>query len=503
MALATIDSCALVGISAPPVIVEVHLSRGLPSFSIVGMPETAVKESRDRVRSAIINSGFDFPNRRIAVNLAPADLPKEGSRFDLPIAIGVLVASGQVPKNSVKDKIFVGELALSGVLRSTRGSLVTALSLQDDNKILVLPSDSAREAALVKRISVWAVDSLIGLADILNGYSDPSPQVTENVTRLKKYKDMSDVVGQTLAKKALEISASGNHSVLMLGSPGSGKTMLATRLPGILPELGEQEALESAAIMSLARDQFDIDNWKARPFQSPHHSASCASLTGGGSIPKPGEITRAHNGVLFLDELTEFSRKTLDTLREPIENGYIDIARVALNIRFPCRFLLIAAANPCKCGYLGDPSGICKCSSEQVQQYMSRLSGPLLDRIDIQLQINGVEHQELRLKSPHGETSRVVRSRVEQAHARQLDRQGKFNSELSSQEIHIYCPLDSAEQKLLEQVFIKLHLSARGYHRILKLARTIADSSGSVKIAREHLSLAINLRHLDRRLVGN
>jgi magnesium chelatase family protein len=503
MALATIHSCALIGISAPPVIVEVHLSRGLPGFYIVGMPETAVKESRDRVRSAIINSGFDFPNRRIAVNLAPADLPKEGSRFDLPIAIGVLVASGQVPEHSVKAKVFVGELALSGALRDTRGSLVTALSLRDDSRTLVLPTDSAREAALVLNLSIWPVESLVELADILNGNSVPNPREPVTATRQKQYKDMSDVVGQTVAKKALEIAASGNHSVLMLGSPGSGKTMLAIRLPGIFPELGDEEALESAAIMSLTPNEFNINNWKTRPFRSPHHSASSASLTGGGSIPKPGEITRAHNGVLFLDELTEFSRKTLDALREPIESGYINISRVALNLRFPCKFLLVAAANPCKCGYLGDPSGICKCSVEQVQQYMSRLSGPLLDRIDIQLQISGVEHQDLKLQSPHGESSKVIQSRVEQARSCQLDRQGKFNSELSSEEIHTYCPLEPAEQQLLEQVFVKLHLSARGYHRILKLARTIADTSGSVKINREHLSLAINLRHLDRRMFGS
>ena len=502
MALATIYSCALIGISAPSVIVEVHLSRGLPGFSIVGMPETVVKESRDRVRSAIINSGFDFPNRRISANLAPADLPKEGSRFDLPIAIGVLVASGQVSEDSVKDKVFVGELALSGALRDTTGSLVTALSIRNNNLILVLPSDSAREASLVQNILVWPVSSLIELADILNGNSVAKPAEPGNSTNQYHYKDMSDVVGQTVAKKALEIAASGNHSVLMLGSPGAGKTMLATRLPGICPALSEDEALESAAIMSLSRSEFNINNWKIRPFRSPHHSASCASLTGGGSVPKPGEITRAHNGVLFLDELTEFSRKTLDSLREPMESGYVDISRVALNIRFPCKFLLIAAANPCKCGYLGDPSGICKCSAEQVQHYMSRLSGPLLDRIDIQLQVSGVVHQDLIIKSPHGETSQVIRSRVQKARSRQLVRQGKLNSELNNEEIHTYCALDTAEQQLLEQVFVKLHLSARGYHRILKLARTIADTSESQKINREHLSLAISLRHLDRKMLG-
>lgn len=503
MALATIQSRAQVGISAPSVSVEVHLSRGLPSFSIVGLAETAVKESRDRVRSAILNSGFEFPNQRISVNLAPADLPKVGGRFDLPIAIGVLAASGQVPENTLKNKVFIGELALSGEMRAVSGSLTTALSLCGTDNQLVLPLKSANEASIVKGISVFPFNSLIELCGALNGLAEFKGWDNDVISLINNYPDISDINGQIVAKKALEIAASGNHSMIMIGSPGAGKTMLANRLCGIMPDLSDEKALETAAIASITDSKFEIESWRRRPFRTPHHSASAGALIGGGSIPQPGEITRAHNGILFLDELIEFQKYVLESMREPMESGYVDITRVSSHSRFPAKFLLIAAANPCKCGYFADPSGICRCTPEQVKKYLSKLSGPLLDRIDIQIKIDGVDRKDLTKDGPFGESSVDVRKRVTVTHQIQMDRQGKMNNDLDSKELKKFCYLTGNIKTYLDYVFAKLPISARGYFRVLKLARTIADIENSKEISKENISMAINLRHLDRVLLLN
>ena len=363
MSLATTYSRAEVGTSAPEVVVEAHLSRGLPSFSVVGLPETAVKESRDRVRGAIINCGFEFPQQRIIVNLAPADLPKEGGRFDLPIAVGILAASNQIPKEQIKDKVFLGELALSGSLRAIRGALIAAVSMLNEDSVLVLPEECVTEATMVRDVDVKGVRTLTQLCAILNGMDSfpPSPSYPERSKPV--FPDISDIVGQKMAKKALELCAAGSHSMLMMGPPGTGKTMLASRLPGLLPDLTEQEALETAAIYSATHQGFDPAAWMVRPFRSPHHSASGAALAGGGSIPKPGEISLAHNGVLFLDELPEFDSRTLELLREPMESGVIYISRAAGKIKYDARYLFIGASNPCKCGYYGDPSGRCRCDT--------------------------------------------------------------------------------------------------------------------------------------------
>ena len=499
MSLAVVSSRAQVGTHAPEVTVEVHLSRGLPAFSIVGLPETAVKESKDRVRGAILNSNFEFPSMRISVNLAPADLPKVGGRFDLPIALGVLAASNQIPASSLLNRVFLGELALSGELREISGGLTSALSLRNTDLELILPIKSAYQANLVDGVNVFGVESLCKLTSILNGMENFSAVPAFTPSKRPSYPDMNEIVGQSFSKYALEVAASGAHSMLMMGSPGSGKTMIAHRLPGILPLMNEEEGLETAAIMSLVDNNWHTENWLARPFRSPHHSASGAALIGGGSIPRPGEISLAHNGVLFLDELTEFGQKSLDLLREPMEAGYVNISRAALQLQFQSQFMFIGAANPCKCGYYGDPSETCQCTPDQVQRYLSRLSGPLLDRIDIQLRVTGINHQELKATGPHGESSKVIRLRVMKTRERQLNRQGKLNSELSSTEIQHHCKLSDQETDFLEQIFIKLRLSARGYHRILKLARTIADMNDSVNIEKAHLSSAVTLRYLDKK----
>ena len=502
MSLAVLYSRALSGIQAPLVTVETHIANGLPSFTIVGLPDTEVKESKDRVRSALQNAQFKIPPQRITVNLAPADLPKESGRFDLPIALGILAATGQIPSDRLDQYEWAGELALTGELRPIHGALAMTYNASQSGRSFVLPQQNAAEAALVNNATIYGAQSLLQICAHLTGQT-PLPIYRNgagNVTGKQdaSYPDLDDVKGQAHAKRALEIAAAGGHSLLMIGPPGTGKSMLATRFPGILPPMTEAEALESAAIQSLAFGSFNIENWKKRPYRAPHHTASGVALVGGGSHPRPGEISLAMHGVLFLDELAEFDRKVLEVLREPLESGKITISRAARQAEFPARFQLITAMNPCPCGYLGHPSGRCHCTPDQIARYRGRISGPLLDRIDMQIEVPAVPQQELMKQQITGEKSRTIRQRVEKAHQLQLNRQGKTNSNLSVKEIDQHCALDSASENLLKHAINRLNLSARAYHRILKLARTIADLAGSEKITNQYIAEAIQYRRLDK-----
>jgi len=504
MNLAIVRTRAKSGVSAPQVLVETHLSNGLPGLSIVGLPETAVKESKDRVRSAILNSGFEFPARRITINLAPADLPKDGGRFDLPIALGILAASGQIPLERLEGLEFLGELALSGALRPVSGVLPAAIQCQRVGRGLLLPRRNLAEAALVSEISLYTANTLLEVCHLLTGEAPLEPYVpesTESRPATSSGPDLADIKGQYQARRALEVAAAGCHNLLFYGPPGTGKTMLASRLPSILPPLTEEEALEAAAVASVAGMEIRADSWRLRRFRAPHHTASAVALVGGGTHPRPGEISLAHHGVLFLDEFPEFDRKVLEVLREPLESGEISIARAASRLSLPARFQLVAAMNPCPCGYQGHPRIQCTDSLHQVQRYRQKISGPLLDRIDLHVEVPAVTAQDLQ-NAPAGESSAQVRERVILARERQQARQGKPNQYLSSRELEAHCRLGPAEQRLLESAMNRLALSARAYHRIIRVARTLADLAELEHPEGPQVMEALGFRSLDRKVMA-
>ena len=495
MNFAVTYSRAQQSIHAPLVTVEAHISPGLPQFSIVGLPETGIKESRDRVRSAIITSNFEFPYRRITINLGPADLPKEGARFDLATALAILSATQQIPPLS-EDYEFIGELALSGEIRGVSGILSAAIAAKKAKKILIIPEQNAAEAALVQDLSFYSAKHLLQVCAHFKRERLLTLHPTSTITGdLNTYPDIQDVKGQASAKRALLIAAAGGHNLLMSGPPGTGKTMLASRLPGILPPLSQDEALEIATLQSLKGIDLKVDTFYQRPFRTPHHTSSAVSLVGGGSNPKPGEISLAHQGVLFMDELPEFDRKVLEVLREPIESGKINIARAQQQVTYPAEFQLIAAMNPCPCGYLGSRIKSCRCSAQQIQRYRAKLSGPFLDRIDLYIEVADLPDTLLISSAPNNEdSSERLRSLVIKARTLQLARQGKLNKNLSGKEIEQHCALSMEQQIWLQNAFNQLQLSARALHRLLKVARTIADLETSPGIEMLHLTEALNLR---------
>jgi len=501
LSLAIVHSRAQNGLSAEAVTVEVHLAPGLPGLAIVGLPEAAVRESRDRVRAAIVNSGYQFPNRRITVNLAPADLPKEGGRFDLPIALGVLAASGQIPPERLATLEVLGELSLTGEIRAVRGALPAALKCTETGRGLLIPTANVAEATLAEAATVYGASTLGALCTELHegklAKAASAPRMEAHVSG----PDLSDVRGQLPARRVLEIAAAGGHSLLMAGPPGSGKSMLAQRLPGLLPPLTHDEALAVAAIASIGLDGFDPSCWGRRPYRSPHHTASAVALVGGGGNPRPGEITLAHGGILFLDELPEFERRVLEVLREPLESGRITISRAARQVDFPARFQLVAAMNPCPCGYLGDAgagAGRCRCAPDQVARYRGRLSGPLLDRIDLHVFVPRLEPAALAsVAPPDNESSATVRERVCAARRLQQARAGMVNALLGPKELDRDAVLDEPSRQLLLTAMNRLGLSARAFHRVLKVARTIADLAAAERLAVPHVAEALRYRPVE------
>ena len=519
MSLAVLKSRALAGMEAPAVSVEVHLANGLPGIAIVGLPDTEVREAKDRVRAALQNSGFDIPARRITINLAPADLPKESGCFDLPIALGILAASRQIRDDALHRHEFAGELSLSGELRPVRGALAMAFAMArqnsgqssdqsgsqmrgemrgqmpDEMPAFILPLANADEAALVEAAAILPARTLLEVCAHFADAPD-SPKLARHrgakLARLPSYPDFAEVKGQQHAKRALEVAAAGAHSVLLVGPPGAGKSMLAARLPGLLPPMSETEALESAAVQSLAGG-FAPERWRQRPFRSPHHTTSGVALVGGGNLPRPGEVSLAHHGILFLDELPEFDRRVLEVLREPLESGSITISRAARQADFPARFQLVAAMNPCPCGWLGHASGKCRCTPDAVLRYQGRVSGPLLDRIDIQLAVAAMAPDDMAAQAG-GEPSAAIAQRVARAHARQLERQGHANGHLAPGEIDRYCAPDEAGRRLLHDAARHLHWSGRAFHRVLKVARTIADLADVQDVTAKHVAEAIGYR---------
>jgi magnesium chelatase family protein len=498
MSLAVVYSRASVGIDAPLITVEVHLSNGLPCFNLVGLPEASVREAKDRVRSALINSGFEFPAKRITVNLAPADLPKEGGRFDLAIAIGIIAASNQLTAKQLENIELVGELALSGEIRSVTGALPFTYACKQAKRVAILPIENAPEASLIKDANIIPANQLLDVFHHIVGQRTLDlHQVQSTAEQVTYENELQDVVGQASGKRALEIAAAGGHNLLFTGPPGTGKTMLASRLITILPPMTDAEALASAAIHSIVGKPVDPATWKQRAFRHPHHTSSAVALVGGGSIPRPGEISLAHNGVLFLDELPEFDRKVLDVLREPLESGTVSISRAARQAQFPARFQLVAAMNPSPTGSLNDGRSSC----EQILRYLNRISGPFLDRIDLQVDVPKLPNNDFSEQVKNrGESSQVVRTRVIQAYQLQLNRCGKTNAQLGSKEVESQCALIKRDQLFLQQAVEKLGLSLRTYHRVLKVSRTIADLDQEATISRKHLAEALNYRAFDRML---
>lgn len=491
MSFAKIYTRGLLGLHAPQIEVEVHVSQGLPSLTIVGLAEAAVRESKDRVRSAIINSGFVFPTKRLTINLAPADLPKDGSRLDLPIALGILIASGQLPENITDQFEFIGELALDGLLRPVSGTLTIAMACQAVQHKLMLPQANIEEAAQLPDFQVYGAESLKQVCNhFLDVHKIDAISAKENIINQQYKFDLADVKGQLRPRRALEIAAAGGHSILFKGPPGTGKTLLASRLSSILPPLSPQENLEVASIYSIANTQHSFGQ---RPFRAPHHTASAVALVGGGSHPKPGEITLAHLGVLFLDELPEFDRKVLEVLRQPLESKEIVISRASRQITFPANFQFIAAMNPCPCGYAFNQDSRCQCSAEAIKRYQNRISGPLLDRIDLHIDVPPLKPQDLQDTKPV-ENSETVRSRVIKAYDVQIQRQGFLNQALSPQQLEKHIQLDDACHQLMATAQQRLNLSARAYHRILRVARTIADLAQSEHIQMPHLTEALSYR---------
>ncbi|NND91291.1 MAG: YifB family Mg chelatase-like AAA ATPase [Granulosicoccus sp.] len=503
MSYATVHSCTLAGIQALPVTVEIHIGGGLPGMSIVGLPQSAVRESKDRVKAAIQHMGLPFPQVRIIVNLAPADLPKRGGRFDLPIALGILQATGLLPGNCLDGLLVLGELGLTGQLRPVSGILPTAHALAGSRYSLYIPSANAEEALRSTRTRVHAVDSLQqAVAQLKRRRQEPLEPLTRSASRLREpaadaqaLPDLSEVHGQHKARRALEIAAAGGHNLLFAGPPGTGKSMLASRLPGILPPMSEAEAMETASVASISHAGFDAGDWGSRPFRAPHHTSSGVALVGGGVHPMPGEISLAHHGVLFLDELAEFSRSVLDVLREPLETGLITVSRAARQAEFPSRFQLVAAMNPCPCGYYNDTRIRCACTPDTIQRYQSRVSGPLMDRIDLHVYLQRELNVAVQLSSgSECESSATVSKRVARAHAWQLARQGCRNALLSPGVLQRLGRHDRAARDMLASASTRLNLSLRAQHRLLRVARTVADLQGSQVVRCEHLAESLSYR---------